>query len=307
MPTAAPDAEPSLFDHTNYRDYLRAVAARFGSRRALYAAFAAQGTPRIGRSSFLALLSEEARALTPPRLPADDVPLLAALLELSQEEQEYLSLLVEALESPSAVARETADAAAARMRLRERAFAVPTSAFATLFEDFWTPVLRELLILRAREGPQTAAELAAGLLGHGASPPDEAEVAARLERLAHAGLARRDGEKTRATRQEVVFDTEPTRPGARDPLRAYHEHALAQSLAALATLPPDQRTFFQLTLRLRPESVPEVNQRLRQLIDDLLALEARDGETASEVWTLGAQLWPAARSGPERPDPPGDG
>jgi uncharacterized protein (TIGR02147 family) len=269
---------PSIFTYTEYRRFLqdyyllqkkynrrfshRKMARDLGFTSPNYLKLIIDGKRNIGRESLRKITSG---------------------VGLNKQESEYFSYLVFFNQARSAVDKNYFFGLIAHMRSHKNVAKIPADQY-EYFGEWYHPAVRELV--KGRTDPLDY-RLLSRLMGNGVS---EAKIRKSVTLLKRLGLLSLD-EQWKYRHSSALLNTENEINSFA--VRRYHTKVLDIAQDALNEVPPAQREFDQLTVRVSPDMFSKIKGRLQDLRSELLQMIADDRADGSMgIYHLNLQFYP---------------
>jgi len=264
-----------IFEHPNYRSYLKAVFADRAARRPAYSvrAFAKQ----LGLAqSFLAEILRNKKNLSP-----EGALRIAASLGLNRDETDYFSALVQLEITKDEDVRASILDRIRAFRPQGGVTDLSVDTFKVISDWYHIPIL-ELTYLKDFDFTPENVSRRLGI------SLTEAEVG--IERLLRVELLERVKGKYRKTKNYVLFQSAiPNKAVAR-----FHQHYLDHAKKAVDGLPPAERFGASEIYPLSPDNLARARKILEGAIEQIRTLSEKT-PIKTEVYALGVHLFPITK------------
>ena len=273
---------PSIYDFLDYRQYLRAF---YEAEKARLPAFSYRYFARkAGFSSpnFLQLVIEGQR-----NLGADSVERFVQTLKLPAEEANFFRDLV-AFNQAKNIAEKNLYFEKVVQSRRFQAARKLDGALLEYLRHWYYPAIRELAG-RAdfRDDPGWIADQLWARVAR-------EEIARALQVLESLGLLIR-GPDGRLTRGEPTLSTGPeARGAAKVAAAAFLRQMLELASESIDAVPPERRDLGAITVAVRKETIPELQERIRRFRRELLERCDQD-QDPTEVYQVNIQFFPLTK------------
>ncbi|HUP58211.1 MAG TPA: TIGR02147 family protein [Bdellovibrionota bacterium] len=262
-----------IWEHTNYRSFLKSVLADRISRNRRYSLRAMAGQLEIAQSTLCDVLKGN------KKLSTETAARIARRLELGESESEYFFLLVQ-FES-------TADPAFKDTLLRRARMLNPGIAHHDLSVDAFK-VIADWQHMAIYEFFEAAPE--------GFEPSEAArrlgiktvEAEAALERLKRLELVDQDPGTGRYSRVQGPFLAVSAIPN--EALRSFHRQMLQKAIETLETQSTSEKAIGTETFAFDPSQLEEAKRIQEECFQKMSALAAK-GKARREVYHLGIQFF----------------
>jgi uncharacterized protein (TIGR02147 family) len=265
-----------IFEHTDYRGYLKSVLAQRIAKNPKYSLRAMARSFSIS-PALLSQISNGQRNLT-----ALNAVRLAKKLGLNKRETDYFCSLVQYQEAKHIESKALLLEKINSLRSRRDIHNLPLDTFKAMADWYHYAIIEALRIQKFKPTPKNLSKR----LG---ISPIEAEVALeRLVRLKVIEPTENGGyRQCQAGRKAVSTD-------ATLALQTFHQQMLEKAIASLSSQTPKQRHIGSETFALDVSQIPEAQRRINDFLDDMADFFA-SGEKPSEVYHLGIQLFRLTR------------
>lgn len=282
-PTKPPP--PSVFDHLDYRAFLRAFYAYEKERRAAFSYRYFSRRAGLKSPNFLKLVMDGERNLGP-----ETVPKFIEAMKLEGEAAAFFADLVIFTQADSIADKNRAFERISASRRFRSARRIEGDLFKYL-SHWYFPAIRELA---GRPDFQENAAWIASVLRPKISTSD-AQTALNL--LLSLGLLVRDAASGKVVRGEPTLTTEHEVRSLG--VRAFHRQMLERASDAIDTAPRELRDLAALTVCVSPATAALVKQRIHKFREELTQLCDAD-TTGTVVYQLNLQWFPlSAQPGEE--------
>lgn len=261
-----------IFEHTQYRSYLKAALADRVVKNPSYSLRAFAKALEMAPS----MLSEVLKGTK--NLSQERALLIARKLGLTSSETEYFSLLIQFESARNPELKATIQARMNQANPKRETHDLSIDAFKMISDWYHLPILE----LSRLDGFTLTPESVSERLG---ITKLEADVA--IERLERLELLVRDPQG------RLVKDRDFWVVNARIPnqaLRHYHRQMLEKAIESLETQTPQEKFVGSETFGIDPGQLPEANKIIDRFLTEMSELSARS-KKRSEVYHLGTQFF----------------
>ena len=274
-------ARPDVFEHRDYRGYLRAF---YGHRKRSEYGFSLRAFSRyagLRSSNYLKLVMDGDRNLSPEMAVR-----FAQACGLRGEAADYFCELVAFNQAKTAAERERAYARVRRFRGYRRVHKLDRAQEA--YHSHWyIPAVRELVTsAEFREDSRWIARALSPAIS-----PREAQQA--LDVLLELELLRRDDDGE-LVQSELLVET-PAGPLSHHVV-SFHRAMMARATDALDRVPREEREIASLTLCLSQARMDELKTELQRIREELLQRYQSDAES-TRVVQVNLQMFPLSAAG----------
>lgn len=260
-----------IFEHDDYRDYLRSVLAERISRNPAYSLRAMARQLEWAPATLSQVLSGT-RGMSLPRALQ-----VAAKLELSPSETEYLSTLVQSASAKTPTAKDFHLSRLRALNPEQDFRELSVDAFKMIADWYHIPILEMTRLEGAALSEKTAAER----LGI-----TRVEARAALERLERLELIERHGKGYR--RAPGRFQA--ASPAPNEALQNFHRQMLSKAAQSLASQTPKEKVVGSETFAMDPAALEEARRATDRYFDEIVRI-AHESRQKTEVFHLGVQLF----------------
>lgn len=275
-----------IFDHQDYRAYLRSVLSERHGKNQAYSLRAM--ARQIGCApSTLSQILKGARGISPHRALA-----VALKLGLESDEAEYFHLMVQHSRAANLDARAYCTEKMSRLNPKRTVRDLSADAFKMIADWHHLAILEMSFLHGFRLNPENVATRLS-------IPVLEARTAFdRLERLELLEPST-DGTWKRAPGRNLIASQAPSQA-----LRSYHRQTMTKAIDSLETQTPKEKFVGSENLALDSRLLPEANKLTEKYFHDMLRL-AESSVKCDEVYHLGVQMFrltvPARSTSKRRP------
>jgi uncharacterized protein (TIGR02147 family) len=260
-----------IFDHLNYRDYLKEVLAERLRQNRQYSLRGFARNLGIQPS----LLSEVLGGRR--KLSSESANLVAQQLGLSDQERDYFELMVQLERAKNPTLRESTLRKIQQINPRKKDIHdLSVDYFQMISEWYHFAILRMTEI----ENFEWSVKSVARALGI-----HEVECSLALERLERLQLIqyeKKDGRPTKTKDNYLVRSPMPN-----DALRKYHQQMLQKTLEALSTQTPKERFTGTEDVLLADDQMKEATEIFEDCFTKILALSKRPSKKQKQVYHVG--------------------
>lgn len=267
-----------VFDYLDYRAFLRVALAREKAEGRISGQREVAALWGLRSAGHISWILQGRRSLMPRLVPA-----VARMLNLSEPESAYLSLLVEHDDAKIPEERRLLMARIARLQAARTRRLAPGKI--SYWSSWRNAVVREMVAV-APFAREDAARLGS-LLEPPASPEEAREALDLLEDLE---LVERDSQGTYRRTESIVTAGENW---SQEAVRSFQESILDLSRRALREIPREERDISTVTFSASPERFRKIRTRIREMRQEVLTLIRTDPEPTA-VYHLAVQLFPAS-------------
>lgn len=267
-----------VFKYRDYREFLAAFYAHKKPSGLSYRAFARLAG--LGAPNYLKLVIDGKRNLS-----SETAERFAVACKLSGDAKEYFKLLVAFNQADTDEERNALHEQMSRFA-RFRSTQRLDLAEKEYYSSWYIPVVRELVVCQGFvDNPAWIASVL--------NPPvTEKEAARALEVLTSLGLLERD-ERGRLVQSSRAVTTGVQASGLY--LRNYHAEAMQRAVAAMQTVPAEERYISALTLSVSAATLADVRRRVFEFRQELAALCDAD-PAPNQIIQLNLQLFPLSQA-----------
>jgi uncharacterized protein (TIGR02147 family) len=261
-----------IFDHTNYRTYLRAVLAERVTRNPLYSLKAFSKQLGIGHSSLCEVLGGK------KNLSGEMALRVSQKLGLAEKEDGYFRLLVQYESSKSPEIRQALLERINSHRVKP-VRDLSLDAFQIISSWYHLPILQMALL---DSGPGLDAGIAAKRLGI-----SRVEARVAIERLERLELLERQADGT-YRRCDSTLRVHSPAPNAA--LRKFNAEILGKALESVESDSPSEKVIGTETIAFDPEQMEEVRRRVDEFLTSISELTLK-AKRKTQVYSLCVQFF----------------
>jgi uncharacterized protein (TIGR02147 family) len=276
--TALWQSRPMIYEHTDYRNYLRARLAESISQNSSYSLRAFAKRLGLAPSMLSSVLSGKRN------LSRENALRIAHDLDLNQKESEYFCTLVELEAAKSPEARHQLVCRLSGLNSRQTVHDLSVDYYKIICDWYHSPILEMAGLLSFEYTPEALAKKL------GISP---FEAQAAIERLERIGLIEKDESGLYQKTHDTVV-TQALQPN--EALRRFHRQMLEKAIESLTTQTPQEKKIGSETVAFHPDQLPEVEELMEEFFTKLVALAKRNPQP-TEVYHFGVQFFRVTRKG----------
>lgn len=269
-------SQPSVFEYSDYRLYLKDVYAAMKARSPRYSFRYFAGRAGFTSPNFLKLVMEGQRNLSD-----DSIPRLAHAFKLSRQEAEFFGHMVHFNQAKTPILR--SESAEKMLRAREflKMYPLQQAEFAYYANWYYIPV-RELV---GMPGFQEDSEWIAKRLRPRIAP---AQVERALKDLELLGLLVRDekGGLKQAHRTVITANEVSSAAVAR-----YHRDMIHLAAASIEAIPKVKREISAACVPISNETAGKIKTMIQEFRQKILAVANEDSDGAT-IYQINMQLFP---------------
>ncbi len=264
-----------VFEHTDYRAFLKRVLAEKIGRNPAYSLRALSAQVGMSHSALSQVLSGK------KNLSIDSATRVARHLKLSEKEADYFSLLVQVGLAKSPSAKETLLQRAKVLNPKREIHDLSVEHFRVI-ADWYHLAIRNLLEVPGVEHTPRALAKRLGIT--------QIEADAALDRLLRLGMIEKDPANPLRYRKTQDYVLAQSRV-PNEALRQFHKQMMEKAIESLETQAPSEKFVGTETLAISREFLPEAADLAEQFFSRMIELSKRATKKKTDVFHVAVQIF----------------